>query len=68
MSKLYPQPTRFSKEPYLNYVLSERGFPFKPGEKTIDILNKVLTKFSTSQAFYFILFILQQKAQVISTN
>jgi len=39
---------------YLNLVLSERDFLFSPGEKTKRILRQVLTRYSTSQAFYFI--------------
>jgi len=39
---------------YLNLVLSERDFLFSPGEKTKGILRQVLTRYSTSQAFYFI--------------
>lgn len=39
---------------YLAFVLSERDFPFKPGEKTKNVLRLVLTRYSTSQAFYFI--------------
>jgi len=54
LSKLWKELALHESLEYLNYVLSERGFPFKPGEKTIAILNTVLTKFSTSQAYYFI--------------
>jgi len=39
---------------YLNFVLSERDFPFNAGEKTKTILRQVLTRYSISQAFYFI--------------
>jgi len=39
---------------YLAFVLSERDFPFKPGEKTKNVLSQVLTRYSTSQSFYFI--------------
>jgi hypothetical protein len=39
---------------YLAFVLSERDFPFKPGEKTKNVLRQVLTRYSTSQSFYFI--------------
>lgn len=39
---------------YLAFVLSERDFPFNPGEKTKNILRQVLTRYSTSQSFYFI--------------
>ena len=39
---------------YLNFVLGERDLPFKPGEKTRSVLELVLSRFSTSQAFYFI--------------
>lgn len=39
---------------YLNFVMSKRDFPFKPGEKTKSVFAMLLTKFSTSQVFYFI--------------
>ena len=39
---------------YLNFVLTERDLIFNAGGKTISILRQVLSKYSTSQSFYFI--------------
>lgn len=39
---------------YLQYTLNQHQFSFKPGEKTIRILENILEKYSVSQVYNFI--------------
>lgn len=53
---------------YLNAALAERDLIFNAGEKTEAILLQVLSKYSTSQAFYFIYSAAKNAADFILTH